>query len=74
MNDTQGPPFLGQPPERYSAAEFSRMFRNLEVYLNSLREIGPVRVSRINVVDLPTSATGLRTGDLWNDAGTVKIV
>lgn len=74
MNDTLGPPFLGQPPEEYSAAAFSRILRNLEVYLASFREVGPVRVSRVNINDLPTSVTGLRTGDLWNDAGTVKIV
>jgi len=29
---------------------------------------------RINMSSLPTSATGLSTGDLWNDAGTLKIV
>jgi hypothetical protein len=29
---------------------------------------------RINMSSLPTSSTGLATGDLWNDAGTIKIV
>jgi len=29
---------------------------------------------RINMSSLPTSSTGLSTGDLWNDAGTLKIV
>lgn len=29
---------------------------------------------RINMGSLPTSASGLSTGDLWNDAGTIKIV
>lgn len=29
---------------------------------------------RINMSSLPTSASGLSAGDLWNDAGTVKIV
>jgi hypothetical protein len=29
---------------------------------------------RINMSSLPTSSTGLVTGDLWNDAGTIKIV
>ena len=29
--------------------------------------------TRINFANLPTSATGLTTGDLWNDAGTLKI-
>jgi hypothetical protein len=28
----------------------------------------------INAANLPTSSTGLATGDLWNDAGTIKIV
>jgi hypothetical protein len=29
---------------------------------------------RINMSSLPTSPTGLSSGDLWNDAGTIKIV
>jgi hypothetical protein len=29
---------------------------------------------RINMSSLPTSSTGLATGDLWNDSGTIKIV
>jgi len=29
---------------------------------------------RINMSSLPTSATGLSAGDLWNDGGTLKIV
>jgi hypothetical protein len=29
---------------------------------------------RINMSSLPTSATGLSSGDLWNDGGTLKIV
>jgi hypothetical protein len=28
----------------------------------------------LNAANLPTSATGLVTGDIWNDAGTLKIV
>lgn len=28
----------------------------------------------INAANLPTSATGLSAGDIWNDAGTLKIV
>lgn len=28
----------------------------------------------VNMNDLPTSATGLNSGDVWNDAGTLKIV
>jgi len=30
--------------------------------------------SKLRVVGLPTSATGLSAGDIWNDGGTLKIV
>jgi hypothetical protein len=29
---------------------------------------------RVSMSSLPTSSTGLSTGDLWNDGGTLKIV
>ena len=29
--------------------------------------------SKLRVVDLPTSSAGLSTGDIWNDAGTLKV-
>ncbi|MBB99199.1 MAG: hypothetical protein CML67_06640 [Rhodobacteraceae bacterium] len=29
--------------------------------------------SKLRIVDLPTSATGLSAGDIWNDAGTLKV-
>lgn len=28
----------------------------------------------VNIVDLPTANTGLSSGDVWNSAGTLKIV
>jgi hypothetical protein len=30
--------------------------------------------SKLSVVGLPTSSTGLSAGDIWNDSGTLKIV
>jgi hypothetical protein len=32
------------------------------------------RTTSYNVGSLPTASTGLSTGDLWNDTGTVKVV
>ena len=29
--------------------------------------------AKVSMPNLPTSATGLATGDLWNDGGTLKI-
>lgn len=31
-------------------------------------------ISKLRIVGLPTSSTGLLTGDVWNDNGTLKIV
>jgi len=33
----------------------------------------PLRASRLNLSNLPTSAAGLSAGDIWNDSGTLKI-
>lgn len=74
MKDTVASPPLGKPPLEYDPQYFSNMIRNLELHLNQLRDVGPIRVSTINISSLPTSATGLRSGDLWNDTGTVKVV
>jgi hypothetical protein len=32
------------------------------------------KVQRLNIGDIPTSSTGLSSGDVWNDSGTLKIV
>lgn len=73
MKDNQGVPFLGTLPRDYDPVQIGRMFRALELQLKVMQEVGPIRVSTINISQLPTSATGLRTGDLWNDTGTVKV-
>lgn|SRR5210317_1852986 len=35
---------------------------------------GGIRASTMNLQNLPTSSSGLSTGDVWNDSGTLKIV
>jgi hypothetical protein len=41
--------------------------------LNAVLEAGRVFPAVVNMADLPTSATGLATGDLYNSSGTVKV-
>ena len=36
--------------------------------------VGTIKATDINFTGLPTSDTGLSTGDVWNDNGTLKIV
>jgi hypothetical protein len=35
---------------------------------------GVLTANKLNLSALPTSALGLSAGDVWNDAGTLKIV
>lgn len=74
MKDNIGLPIFQPAPQTYNQAYLNDQFVKLSLFLRELTSVGPVRTSAINISDLPTSATGLRTGDLWNDSGTVKIV
>lgn len=68
------PPRLPDAPFDYSQAYMQDLIRALEVFIEQERNPGELRGSKITLTDLPTSATGLETGALYNDAGTVKIV
>lgn len=74
MKDNDPFPNLGTPPKQYDPVFFERAFQRIQDFAARQNSVGPIRVSAINISDLPTSATGLRTGDLWNDSNTVKIV
>lgn len=39
-----------------------------------LEVVGKIKATSINFSGLPTSTTGLKTGDVWNDSGTLKII
>ena len=50
------------------------LLRALELFIAQERNPGELRGTKITLTELPTSSTGLETGSLWNDSGTVKIV
>ena len=50
------------------------MVRSLSQLVTQLQNPGELRGTKITLTDLPTSASGLETGALYNDSGTVKIV
>jgi len=60
------PPRLPEPPIDYSIQYMADLVRALETFI--------ARGTKITLTDLPTSATGLETGALYNDSGTVKVV
>jgi hypothetical protein len=67
------PPRLPEAPQEYSASYMQDLIRSLEIFIEQERNPGEIRATSLTLTDLPTSATGLETGTLYNDAGTVKV-
>ena len=66
-------PRLPEAPQEYSQQHMQDLIRALQVFMEQERNPGELRGTKITLTDLPTSATGLETGALYNDAGTVKV-
>ena len=73
-NDAFPQPNLGSPDKEFDARFWAKTLRSIELAFQRHSSPGAIRGSTINLSDLPTSATGLKSGDVWNDAGTLKIV
>lgn len=65
---------LPDPPHEYDQKYMNQLIRQLELLIVTLKATGRVEGTTANFNKLPTSATGLAAGELWNDAGDVKIV
>ncbi len=68
------PPQFPLPPEEYDRQYFDEMIRSLTQLVIQLQNPGEMRGTKITLTQLPTSPTGLESGALYNDSGTVKIV
>lgn len=68
------PPRLPEPPQEYTQQYMADLIRALDVFISQERNPGELRGTKITLTELPTSATGLESGALYNDAGTVKVV
>lgn len=69
-----GPPRLPTPPDEITRYYMEDLIRVLEIYIQQESNPGDMRGTTLTLTQLPTSAAGLETGALYNDAGTVKIV
>ena len=67
------PPRLPEPPKEYTQQYMADLVRSLQTFIEQERNPGELRGTKITLTDLPTSATGLETGALYNDSGTVKV-
>ena len=68
------PPRLPEPPIEYTQQYMADLVRSIQVFIEQERNPGEMRGTKLTLTDLPTSATGLETGALYNDSGTVKVV
>jgi len=68
------PPRLPEPPVEYTQQYMADLIRALELFIAQERNPGELRGTKITLTNLPTSSSGLETGALFNDSGTVKIV
>jgi len=67
------PPRLPEPPAEYTQQYMSDLVRSIQVFIEQERNPGEMRGTKITLTALPTSASGLETGALYNDSGTVKV-
>jgi len=67
------PPRLPDPPDVIDQRYLQDLVRALELFIQQERNPGELRGTKITLTELPTSATGLETGALYNDSGTVKV-
>lgn len=67
-------PNLGQPPEAYEREYFLRLVNEITRLTEELNSVKRGYFTGVNLSALPTSAIGLIPGDMYNNAGTVKIV
>ena len=68
------PPRLPEPPVEYTQQYLADLIRALEIFIAQERTPGEMRGTKLTLTALPTSASGLETGALYNDSGTVKVV
>lgn len=66
-------PVLPLPPLEYDVQYMNNLIRLLNYYIEQQDNPGEMRGSGLLLSDLPTSATGLESGQIWNNAGVLNI-
>lgn len=66
-------PRFPNPPKEYDPRYMSDLIRAFALYQQQQQNPGEGLFTTVTITDLPTSATGLPTGALYNDGGFVKV-
>jgi hypothetical protein len=62
------------PPSEYNNIYFAEMIRTLNLHFRQLQNPGALLGSTLTVSHLPTSATGLASGEVWVDTGAGNVL
>ncbi|WP_431137475.1 hypothetical protein [Psychroserpens mesophilus] len=54
--------------------EFTGINESGEIHYNDIETKSTVKAETLNLSNVPTSSSGLSSGDVWNDSGILKIV
>tara|TARA_R100000388_G_C7133452_1_gene106550 strand:- start:306 stop:536 length:231 start_codon:yes stop_codon:yes gene_type:complete len=74
MAQTDRPaPRLPEPPENIDKRYLEDLVRTLQSFITEERSTSAIRGTTLTLTSLPTSATGLAVGTIYNDSGTIKI-
>lgn len=77
---------LPYPPKEYSMDYMNRLVRQMNLAITRAAVVGPIScgsdltdesghpISGLTIINVPTSPTGLPSGSVWSDGGTLKIV
>ena len=74
MAQTDRPaPRLPEPPENIDKRYLEDLVRTLQSFIAEERSTSAMRGTTLTLTSLPTSATGLAVGTIYNDSGTIQI-
>jgi hypothetical protein len=65
---------LPLPPLEYDTQYFNSLVRQLNYIIQQQANPGQMRGATLTLTNLPTSAAGLPSGSIWNNAGILNIV
>ena len=73
ITPAQPAPILPLAPAEYDQRYMQKLVSALEGQLRQLQQPRNIAVSAIMTFELPTSVTGLRTGEVYSDGGILKV-
>lgn len=67
-------PILPPPPKEYNQLAFASWASQLAQFFRRLNNGGQVTASTLCLTNLPTSAAGLKSGQVWRDSAAGDVI